>query len=266
MLVFVLWVLNIDWDANVTQRNVVLAQLAELINVPWADWPTVSELNQTLGAQLPVRFIDDNDFVALNCYYEQAVEQGLVPTRAASWHDFFGAVILALYPKTKTLLNRLHMADIQTLGLRRTPRRDRVTHFDECGMVLAVANKAEIEQWLCDHDWQQLFIDQRHRWGKHWQPFVFGHALYEQALAPFIGMTAKCVIVEMSAEFFELPLTQRYTLLDRKLAAELEQRALFDQPRPLRPLPMLGIPGWWADNEDPTFYQNQGYFRPRRRK
>ncbi|WP_417614502.1 DUF3025 domain-containing protein [Oceanisphaera sp.] len=256
-----------DWDAAVTERNAVLAQLAGLIDTSTAHWPAPSELNQMLGNHLPVRFIDDNDFAALNCYYEQAVAQGMVPTRAANWHDFFGAVIWALYPETKALLNRLHMVDIQAHGLRqRTPRRDRITHFDECGMVLAVTDKAEIEPWLREHQWQLLFLDQRHRWGKSWQPFVFGHALYEQALAPFIGMTAKCVIVEMADDFFTLPLAERYAMLDARLAVELEQSALFDQPRPLRPLPMLGIPGWWPANEDAVFYDNQDYFRPRRNR
>lgn len=254
-----------DWDAKVTQRNAVLGQLTGLIHTNWEHWPTVTELNQTLGAKLPVRFIDDSDFSALNCYYEQAVEQGWVPTRAASWHDFFGATIWALFPQTKALLNRLHMADINTQGLSRTPRRDRITHFDECGMVLAVSNKAHISQLLVEHNWHQLFIDERQRWGHDWQAFIFGHALYEQALTPFVGMTAKCVVIEMPSDFFARPLSDRYPLLDAALATELEQSALFDNARPLRPLPMLGIPGWWPDNEDLAFYQNTQYFRPRRR-
>ncbi|MBO1518749.1 DUF3025 domain-containing protein [Oceanisphaera pacifica] len=254
-----------DWDAKVTQRNAVLGQLTGLIHIDWDHWPSVDQLNHTLGAKLPVRFIDDNDFVALNCYYEQAVDQGLVPTRAANWHDFFGAVIWALFPNTKALLNRLHMADIHAQGLRRTPRRDRITHFDECGMVLAVTHKAQMSELLVAHNWQQLFIDERTRWGHDWQPFIFGHALYEQALTPFVGMTAKCVVVEMPADFFKRPLAERYALLDVQLAAELENNALFDQHKPLRPLPMLGIPNWWPDNEDFTFYQNTQYFRPRRR-
>lgn len=259
--------MNMEWDAGVTQRNAVLAQLAGLINTDSVGWPTISELNQTLGARLPIRFIDDDDFAELNCYYEQAVAQGMVPTRTANWHDFFGAVIWALYPNTKALLNRLHMVDIEAQGPRkRTPKRDRITHFDECGMVLAVSDKAEIESWLREHDWPQLFIEQRHRWGNSWQPFVFGHALYEQALTPFIGMTAKCVIIAMAPDFFTRPPAEQYALLDAQLADDLEHSALFEQPRPLHPLPMLGIPGWWPANEDVDFYKNRDYFRPRRNR
>jgi len=28
-------------------------------------------------------------------------------------------------------------------------------------------------------------------------------------------------------------------------------------------LPVLGVPGWWAENERLDFYQNQQYFRPK---
>lgn len=256
-----------DWDPHVTARNGVLAQLAGLVDISTAQWPTLAELNRQLAADLPVHFIDDDRFAELNCYYEQAVAQSMVPTRAENWHDFFGAVIWALFPRTKGLLNRLHMEDIAVFGLgKRTPRRDRVTHFDECGLVLAVPNKAEAEHWLREHDWQRLFITERTRWNQVWQPFVFGHALYEQALAPFIGMTGKCVVLEMPAAFFELPIADRYPLLDARLADWLEQDALFDRPRPLLPLPLLGIPGWWPANESPDFYQNRDYFRPRRNR
>ncbi|MFP2769506.1 DUF3025 domain-containing protein [Oceanisphaera sp. KMM 10153] len=256
-----------DWDPHVTGRNGVLAQLADLIDTSTPQWPTLAELNRQLAADLPVHFIDDGRFAELNCYYEQAVAQGMVPTRAANWHDFFGAVIWALFPRTKALLNRLHMEDIAANGFgKRTPRRDRVTHFDECGLVLAVSDKAEAEHWLREHDWQRLFISERDRWGNNWQSFIFGHALYEQALAPFIGMTGKCVVLEMDTVFFSLPAAARYPLLDARLAEHLEQDTLFDRPRPLLPLPLLGIPGWWPANEEPAFYQNRDYFRPRRNR
>jgi len=33
----------------------------------------------------------------------------------------------------------------------------------------------------------------------------------------------------------------------------------------LYPLPMLGVPGWWPDNEQPEFYDNTDYFRAKRK-
>lgn len=255
-----------DWDPRVTERNALLAQLASVVDFNTAQWPTLAMLNQQLAAHLPVRFISDQEFEGWGCYYEQAVAQGVVPTRANNWHDFFGAIIWALFPQTKSLLNQLHMVDINAFGLgKRTPRRDRITHFDECGLVLAVTDKGHVQQLLQQHDWQQLFITQRHCFGTCWQPIIFGHALYEQALAPFIGLTAKCVVLEVAPSFFQLSAAEQYAKLDPLLALELKRRALFDQPRPLLPLPLLGIPGWWPANEDPNFYQNKDYFRPRRK-
>jgi hypothetical protein len=31
--------------------------------------------------------------------------------------------------------------------------------------------------------------------------------------------------------------------------------------RELWPLPILGVPGWWAGNEQESFYDNTSYFR-----
>ena len=35
-------------------------------------------------------------------------------------------------------------------------------------------------------------------------------------------------------------------------------------PAELAPLPVLGVPGWWAANEAASFYDNRDYFRPGR--
>ncbi|MBL1377186.1 DUF3025 domain-containing protein [Zobellella iuensis] len=256
-----------DWDPAFTERNAILATLGGLVPIEDVRWPPLSELNRLLAVHLPVRFIDNDHFAELGCGYEEAVSLGMVPTRADNWHDFFGALIWYLFPRTKALLNRLHMQDIEDCGSRRrTPRRDRLTHFDECGLVLAVPECHELEPLLLEHDWQQLFLANRPRWGRDWQPFVFGHALYEQALSPFIGFTGKAVLVEMEPGFFRLPTHQRYPLLDARLSTHLEHSALFDRPRPLLPVPLLGIPGWWPANEDPAFYLNRDYFRPKRNR
>ena len=34
--------------------------------------------------------------------------------------------------------------------------------------------------------------------------------------------------------------------------------------KPFSPLPILGVPGWWADNAEPAFYDDPTVFRPRR--
>ncbi|AEY01670.1 hypothetical protein GU3_09570 [Oceanimonas sp. GK1] len=252
-----------NWDPDFTTRNAIVGQLAGLVAFTDPEWPSLASLNRHLASGLGLHFVDNDTVAARDCYYEEAVAQGQVPTRQGNWHDFFGAVIWHLFPQTKALLNRLHMEHIHAHGARtRTPRRDRITHFDECGLVLAVPEGDEMETLLSQHHWQRLFLERRRQWGNDWQPFIFGHALYEQALHPFIGLTAKAVVLPMPDGFFALPRHEQYSVLDNHLCEQLQARALFDRPRPLRPLPLLGIPGWWPANEDPGFYHNTDYFRP----
>ena len=51
--------------------------------------------------------------------------------------------------------------------------------------------------------------------------------------------------------------------LDAWLAQDLTAAKL--AAKPFVPLPVLGVPGWWPDNEDPAFYADAGVFRPVRR-
>ena len=54
------------------------------------------------------------------------------------------------------------------------------------------------------------------------------------------------------------------TQADRLLAACMWDRTRMTHGRELSPLPVLGVPGWWKDNEQESFYDNTGYFRPGR--
>ena len=101
-------------------------------------------------------------------YYETIIsEDGVVPTREQSWHDLFNALIWLQFPKTKSLLNELHISDIEAYGVNpRTARRNRITHFDECGVVLAIeeprpSGVESLEvflQQLATHEWEQVFL------------------------------------------------------------------------------------------------------------
>ncbi|WP_116473279.1 DUF3025 domain-containing protein [Zobellella maritima] len=256
------------WDPDFIDRNPILGQLSPLLSpMPWRQWPSVGQLNRFRAGEIPVTFIDDSAFMDMGHYYEEAVATGQVPTREQNWHDFFGAVIWWQFPRTKALLNRQHMEDIQRMGVKsRTPRRDRLTHFDECGLVLVAPDQQELETLLREHDWHGLFLEKRSRWQRDWLPFVFGHALYEQALAPFIGLTGKCLVLQAEAGFYRLSPPEQYQWLDQALADTINSRDIFSRPRPLLPLPLLGIPGWWPANEQPEFYANTDYFRPKRNR
>ena len=56
------------------------------------------------------------------------------------------------------------------------------------------------------------------------------------------------------------------TSWDATVAEHIVNRRFDWTPADLAPLPILGIPGWWQDNDLPEFYQNERYFRRERRR
>ena len=234
------------------------------------DWPSpqwlTSQVNRVCKQHYDTVFVADHELNFGDKYYEEIIYQNhQVPTRRNNWHDLFGALIWCLFPKTKALLNALHIAEIEQFGLKqRSKKRNALTLFDECGMVLAIDD----EKWRTDlqaHQWQSVFYDNRAAWFSRIQPFVFGHANYEMMTNPFIGLTAKLLCIVVPPEFNKLSLAQQYQYLDNELVAWIDDGMLDDNSQ-LSPLPLLGIPTWHTQIQDLTFYQNTDYFRPKRRK
>lgn len=233
----------------------------------FTSWPNAKGLN-LLRNRLQIKgiglFVDQSDLNNEPDYYEQIIyRKGMIPTRENNWHDLFNGLIWLLFPKTKTLLNELHIEDIETFGLSpRTKRRNHLTHFDECGVVLAYEDKTLLTP-LASHQWLDCFVEQRHKWSKEITAFVFGHANLEMLLEPFLGLTGKWLAVKVEPSFWALPEREQFKLLDQRLVTQLTEQQIFNQKKPLLPLPLLGIPGWWDANLNPEFYLNQGYFRPK---
>jgi Protein of unknown function (DUF3025) len=50
--------------------------------------------------------------------------------------------------------------------------------------------------------------------------------------------------------------------VDTQVSQSLSAATL--QTKPFLPVPVLGIPGWWPDNVDPLFYDDDKVFRPKR--
>jgi len=206
-------------------------------------------------------------------YYETIIsEDGVVPTREQSWHDLFNALIWLQFPKTKSLLNELHISDIEAYGVNpRTARRNRITHFDECGVVLAIeeprpSGVESLEvflQQLATHEWEQVFLANRGRWHAEVTPYVFGHANLEMMLNPFIGLTGKWLAVSVPQGFSELDKWQQRAVLDDAMSARISALDAFQITPLLKPLPLLGVP-LWHSQQDAKFYQNKDYFRPLR--
>lgn len=251
-------------------QSPLFAELNALVQPgQFGEWPHPAELGALLpkgvtnAAGKPLRFVRPGAVGDGALGYEARIySRGEIATRAENWHDLFNAFMWALFPATKSRLNALHISNPR-VSARRSPLRDAVTLFDECGVIVACADEA-LRSLHQAHDWRGLFLTQRAAWGKTIAAMVFGHGLYEQCLNPYIGLTAKAYYLSVPAAWFEAPLARRYRQADARLARDLRSRGVGMTSADLLPLPILGVPGLYTANEDPAFYRNERYFRARR--
>ena len=246
-----------------------------LERLPPDRWPTHAELTRlaqgvTTARRMPLRFVPPRPTCEEDRrQYELRIAQtGEVETRSESWHDLFNAVQWIAYPATKARINEQHAAMLEEGGedeLRhRSPARDALTLFDEGGLIVA-SSRPGLLRLVADFQWKALFWERRADLLAHMRFLPFGHALHEQALAPYIGMVAKTVFIPVGDFFFMLsPGTQRAEA-DRMVAAHFESRARFASPKAMPPLPVLGVPGWHADTASEAFYDRSSYFRSKPR-
>ncbi|MGI4779659.1 MAG: DUF3025 domain-containing protein [Janthinobacterium lividum] len=190
--------------------------------------------------------------------YERFIfDTGGVPTRN-NLHDFFNGLVWLRFPRTKRRLNALQAAEIARVGIGATrgPLRDALTLFDENGAVLDAP--AVLREALVARDWHRLFVTERARWQEA-RLLVFGHALMEKLVAPRKPATAH-VLMAPAGALSQSPGSEASA--DEAIAATLQAAHL--ATKPFVALPVLGVPGWWAPNEDPAFYGDSGVFRPPR--
>lgn len=215
------------------------------------------------GNGVPLRFVEPSG--GPDGYEERACLSGEVATRPGNRHDLFNALIWLAWPLAKAALNRRHfaaLADARRHGrAERGTLRDALTQFDECGVVVA-GSSPDLWQHLCAHRWREVFVARRAELLRSTRFIVFSHASHDALAAPFVGLCGKALFLEVDAAWLELPATAALAALDSRLAA------LFDtgefSPRDWQPLPLLGIPGATAENEEPDYYDDARQFRPPR--
>ena len=78
-------------------------------------------------------------------------------------------------------------------------------------------------------------------------------------------MTANAILLQVDEDYFAKPLADRLAYLDGQLAKIFADGEQYTQPRDLQPFPILGMPGWDAENAHQAYYDNTYYFRPGRR-
>lgn len=240
-------------------------------------WPGLEEYNRllsenpttiTTGCGKPVSFVpQDGKPQCMEDSYEGRIYlTGEVQTRTENWHDLFNALVWLAFPRTKSALNARHFEAITQASASkdRGKIRDALTLFDESGVAVIYADD-EMAQMLRDFHWKELFWEQRRKVLEHMKFVVFGHSLHEKALNPYIGFTGKGLLLKVEANFFSLPLPQQEQTLDYMMAARFSGASQLSSQE-LTPVPLLGVPGWWQDNENAVFYDNTAYFRPQRAK
>ena len=265
-------------DNNKNTPNII----AKVLNVGLQQ--QVDSLQQSLPQTKPalnnhpqtLRFVSQDALPEGEAYESFIATTGNIPTRD-NLHDLFNGSIWLTFPKTKALLNYYHMLEIdqQGIGSSRGRVRDTITVFDENGAVL-VTSEPRIGEALIDFDWQASLVEPRAQWESPKQldgnaqaaVYVFGHALLEKLLQPRKALCAHSIVIYVTQEFFALTLAERICYLDQKVADYMD--TLLSQSdvtaRKLSPLPILGVPYFWAENATPSFYEDSQVFRSGRRK
>lgn len=201
----------------------------------------------------PLEFVGADDAPARRAYEAHIAATGRVPTRFNA-HDLFNALVWLAMPRTKARLNALQASVIENHGVagRRGTLRDAATVFDENGALL-VTEDVDLPKRLRARHWREVFVGRRGDWSEV-SLLCFGHALMQKLMAPYKGITAHVLVIT-------LPRQTTLSELDLATSTRIEEDFSISA---LLPLPVLGVPGWCAENADPVFYDDPSVFRPAR--
>jgi hypothetical protein len=213
----------------------------------------------------PIRFVPQADLPEGVAYEAFIGATGCVPTRE-NLHDFFNGLVWQTFPRIKRELNALQAAQIAQAGVgkSRGPARDAATIFDENAALLVVRDDAAGHALVADlraHQWRDALFDKRAMFGCDAGLWLFGHALMEKLVAPRKAITAHVRVVFAGDDFFAFDREGRRDWIDGAVSKAIAAEGL--STAGFTPLPVLGVPGWWPD-QDEAFYLDHTVFRPRR--
>lgn len=220
---------------------------------------------QNHGGQ-DLQFVSQSSLPPELAYESFIAASGQVPTRE-NLHDFFNALIWFSFPHAKRELNHIQAGQLARDGVQgvRGVVRDAATLFDENAALLLLPQNAagqELLACLRRHAWPQFFAALQPA-----QVHLFGHALLEKLVCPFKAITAHSYVLWLPPAQYQfclhaaMPEVQQ--VLDQVLAARLADQGLHTAD--FLPLPVAGIRGWWAQ-QDQAFYADSRVFRPPRQR
>ena len=230
---------------------------------------------QRLG-RMDLSFVSQSELPKGQAYEAFIHAQRRIPTRD-NLHDFFNGLCWLRLGRSKRRLNQLQAQEIarQGVGQQRGALRDALTVFDENALLLQAPDG--LWQALCARDWQHLFVRERDQWAQV-RIEVFGHALLEKLVQPYVAITghawrvmpAPAPTAPIAGPNAQVKTTHSQSQgdanadaqLDAMLCDSLQEDHL--RRKAFAPLPVLGVPGWWSANQDPSFYAQTQVFRAAR--
>ncbi len=252
-----------------------------------AGFPELADLNKLLAKRQPITLHSGKQLVFVeqkigklgfeSQYEPRCYLSGEVQTRENNYHDLFNALVWLSFPLAKAAINELHYRALSEptrstnnnfnkthLNTQRGRKRDTGTLLDESGVIIACSN-LNLAGLLQDFKWKELFWLRREEVAAQMGFYLFGHGLYEKAISPYTGMTGQGLVIRVNDDFFSGTTQGRLQHLDERVADYIDDPLHCRDTRELAPVPLLGIPGWSAENEHAEYYDNQNYFRPGRR-
>jgi len=266
-----------EWDKAALLQTASFSPLHHVISRLGNEaFPVLQDCNALLVGQqpvitvhsgLPLYFVpQEYGRLPFEAQYEpRCYLRGEVPTRADNWHDLLNALVWLAFPKAKAAINLRHYRALTETGdeekhSQRGVVRDTNTLLDESG-VIVVCSDQELAGLLRSFQWKELFWHRREAVQKCMGFHLFGHGQYEKALRPYTGMTGQGLLLPVEQAFFTWTPARQFAHLDELLAEYLLASEHCRSTRELTPIPLLGIPGWAAENEEETYYDNTRYFR-----
>ncbi|GAB2456236.1 DUF3025 domain-containing protein [Comamonas humi] len=240
----------VDWSRPWLQPYAALQQRAQAV-LAAQPGAAVWQLLDALG-DCGRRFVPQHELPEGEAYEHFVRRTRTVPTRD-NLHDWFNGLVWQRFAQTKARLNALQAEAIARAGVgqHRGPLRDAITLLDENGAFLIASEP--VWQALRERQWQRLFVELRPEWQQA-RLLLFGHALLEKLVQPRKPVTAHVICLPQPLRLVDNT--------DADVAGQLSAEHLADKP--FVPLPVLGVPGWWKDNENFSFYDDSAVFRPAR--
>lgn len=257
---------------HATHSHAPVINIVENLNACLDGFEDVNASRIANFEKLPIRFVEQACLPEGEAYETFIANTGKIPTRD-NHHDLLNGLIWLNFPQAKAVLNELHAKDILRHGIHnaRTALRNALTVFDENGGIVVSSDRLLLEQ-LQAFKWQAALVTHRANWLAQHRTiafFPFGHALLEKLLNPRKNITSHTLLILVDEGWFAQSIDSQKNQLDTAIANVFRQLAMPDlagnavklSSKSFQPLPVMGIPGYSADNVIPAFYQDEAVFR-----